>query len=417
MRTNAQGIIGLQWGDEGKGKLVHLLSKDFNYIVRFNGGNNAGHTIVQDANTFVFHIIPSGILHPSIIGVIGDGTVIDPSVLIKEIEEANAITSSVKKRLLISNNAHIIFPWHIITDKINEENRTHKIGTTKRGIGPAYCDRVSRYGLRMRNMKQPVTFLKDLQELIAEKEIYLNKISSKPIHLDSKQICAEYLKYAEILSPMIKDTGHILRAAMKNNKTVLLEGAQGALLDINYGSYPYVTSSSTTIGGAISGTGLPPQSIQKVVGVAKAYVTRVGEGPFPTEQNNDVGKLLADKGHEYGATTGRPRKCGWLDLPALKYAVEINGVTSIGLMKMDVLDCLKEIPVCIEYKNGFSSNFTNVEPIYKTLPGWNTSITKCREYDKLPENAKQYVSFIENYIDCKVSIVSVGPDEKETIIR
>jgi adenylosuccinate synthase len=417
MRTTAQGIIGLQWGDEGKGKLVHLLSRDFKYIVRFNGGNNAGHTIVQDENTFVFHIIPSGILHPSTIGVISDGTVINPSVLIKEIEEANAITTSVTERLLISDNAHIIFPWHIITDEINEENRHDKIGTTKRGIGPAYCDRVSRYGMRMRSMKQPVTFLKDLKKLIEEKETYINKISDKPIHLDSKQICSDYLKYAEILSPMIKDTGHILRTALKNNDTILLEGAQGALLDINYGSYPFVTSSSTTIGGAITGTGLPPQAIQKVVGVAKAYVTRVGEGPFPTEQNNEAGKLLAEKGHEFGATTGRPRKCGWLDLPALKYAVEVNGITSIGLMKMDVLDCFKEIPVCVEYKNGFSSSFTNVEPVYKTLPGWNTSTVKCRNYNELPENAKKYISFIENYINCEISIVSVGPDEKETIIR
>jgi adenylosuccinate synthase len=253
--------------------------------------------------------------------------------------------------------------------------------------------------------------------LIHQKEIYLNQISNTSIHLDEKSICDNFLQYAEELSPLITDTGSILRNACRQNKKILLEGAQGTLLDINYGSYPFVTSSSTTIGGAVTGAGIPPSYINRVVGVAKAYITRVGEGPFPTYQNNDAGRKLAEEGHEFGSTTGRPRKCGWLDLPALKYAVELNGITSIGLMKLDVLDSFSEIPVCISYKNGFSTSFTETDLEYKILPGWKQSTKECRSFDDLPTQAQEYVQFIESYVGCPVSIVSVGPGEKETIIR
>jgi adenylosuccinate synthase len=409
------GIIGLQWGDEGKGKIVHRLSRDFDYVVRFNGGNNAGHTIVQDGQTFIFHILPSGILHPSVYGVIGDGTVIHPEKLWKEIQEANQLTKPVQDRLFISENAHIIFPWHIEMDTVLEKNRSNRIGTTKRGIGPVYADKINRLGIRMKSMKNPVTFLKEMELTLEEKEIYLNQISQEPIHLDAKKIFNDYLHYAEKLTPMIQDTGHILRNALKNKKSILLEGAQGTLLDINYGSYPYVTSSPTTIGGAVIGTGIPPSCIHEVTGIAKSYVTRVGEGPFPTEQKNDIGKELAEKGHEFGSTTGRPRRCGWLDLPALKYAIDLNGITSIALMKLDVLDQFSEIMVCTKYNEGFSTTFEQTDLTYISFPGWKESTRDCKTWSDLPKHAKEYIQFIENEVECPISIISVGPGEKETI--
>ncbi|MDD4028991.1 MAG: adenylosuccinate synthase [Caldisericia bacterium] len=417
MMRSTLGVIGLQWGDEGKGKIVHRLSRDFSYVVRFNGGNNAGHTIVQNGQSFVFHILPSGILHPSVIGIIGDGTVIDPSILWNEIQEANRLTDSVQNRLFISENAHVIFPWHIEMDIILEKQRSCKIGTTKRGIGPVYGDKIYRTGIRMRSMLQPVTFLKELKEAISEKEAFLNQISQEPVHFDAKKIIDDYMFYAEKLHPMIKDTGSVLREALRKEKSILLEGAQGTLLDINYGSYPYVTSSPTTIGGATTGAGIPPSSIHDVLGIVKAYVTRVGEGPFPTEQKNELGEKLAQEGHEFGATTGRPRRCGWLDLPALQYAIDINGITSLALMKLDVLDSFSEIAICTEYKNGFSPAFTETELIYQTFPGWNQPTRHCKTWSELPPKAQNYIQFIEDAIHCPINIISVGPGEKETILK
>jgi adenylosuccinate synthase len=415
MMCNTLGIVGMQWGDEGKGKIVHRLSSDFAYVVRFNGGNNAGHTIVQNNQSFVFHILPSGILHPSVIGIIGDGTVVDPRILWDEIQEANHLTDSVQSRLYISENAHIIFPWHIEMDTILEKNRSCKIGTTKRGIGPVYGDKINRTGIRMRSMLQPVTFLKELEAAIKEKEVFLNQISQEPIRLDAQKICDDYLMYATNLQSMIADTGSILRNAIKKEKGILFEGAQGTLLDINYGSYPYVTSSPTTIGGATTGAGVPPSSIRHVLGIVKAYVTRVGEGPFPTEQKNEIGEKLAKEGHEFGATTGRPRRCGWLDLPALQYAIDLNGATSLALMKLDVLDSFSDISICTGYKHGFSPTFSETDLIYQTFPGWNEPTRHCKTWEDLPPNAKHYIQFIEDTMACPINIISVGPGEKETI--
>jgi len=427
MNDQVVGIIGLQWGDEGKGKLVHRLSRDYKIIVRFNGGNNAGHTIVQNGKTIIFHIVPSGILHPHSIGIIGSGTVIDPKVLIEEIEMVKTITSThLIGRLFISKRAHIIFPWHIVLDELSDSGRTQKIGTTKRGIGPAYTDKYSRDGLRIGEMKNLVSFQNIMAEKMEEKAKLIYMLSQGKIKLDTNNVIETYLQYAEYLNPYIADTENIVYKANQNNQTILLEGAQGSLLDVDYGTYPFVTSSNTIIGGASIGSGLPPGKIQKVIGVTKAYATRVGEGPFPTEQKNEVGVLLQKMGGEFGATTGRSRRCGWLDVPALNQMIRLNGITSLALMKLDVLDTFPEIKIATQYRTEetiteeFPATLTEwdqINPEYISMPGWNHSLSKCKTYTSLPKETKEYIEKIEFLTGVRVDIISVGPDDEETIIR
>lgn len=428
MNQKVLGIVGLQWGDEGKGKLVHRLSSQVDFIARFNGGNNAGHTIVQEGKQFIFHLLPSGLLHPQTKGVIGSGTVINPEVLCHEMEVITQTIPTLTNRLFISSRAHLIFPWHIWHDQLSEKKRLSPIGTTNRGIGPAYADKVSRDNLRIGEMKYRDDFLRTLSDKIDQEIAWFRLITGKdPDPLPDKTAILEaYSRYAEQLSPYITDEAILLQTALAEGKTLLLEGAQGSLLDIDFGTYPFVTSSSTTIGGACTGLGLPPQMITRVIGVTKAYTTRVGEGPFPTEINGPEGDYLRKKGGEFGATTGRPRRCGWLDIPLLRQTVRWNGVTELSIMKLDVLDELAEIPVCIDYDSLYLEKGTlptlerewnSVQPKYTVLPGWQTPTSSIRKFEELPLQAKKYIDFIEREVSAPIRIISVGPDDKETIIR
>lgn len=422
---NVLAVIGLQWGDEGKGKLVHILSNNFKYVARFNGGNNAGHTIVKGGKSIIFHILPSGMINSKIYGVIGNGTVINPEILIKEIDELKSFNVSIDNRLFISGMAHLILPYHIILDEINEEGRENKIGTTKRGIGPVYTDKFSRTGLRIADMEDINLFEDKLLNLIEEKDKLIRLISSETRRIENKDdIIKKYIYYANKLKLFMSDTGAILRNAIEAGEGVLLEGAQGTLLDIDHGTYPYVTSSYTISGSASVGLGIPPRYIEKVLGAVKAYTTRVGEGPFPTELFGEESKIILEKGKEYGSTTGRQRRCGWIDINALKYAVQINGVDEIAIMKLDVLDSFGDIKICTAYElNGKiintypanSSALYKCKPIYEILPGWKSDTSKCRKYSELPLNAKAYIERISELLGTKVLMISVGPDESETI--
>ena len=428
MNQKVFGIIGLQWGDEGKGKLVHRLSSQVAFIARFNGGNNAGHTIVQEGKQFIFHLLPSGLLHPNTKGIIGSGTVINPEVLCHEMDVITQTIKTLKDRLYLSPRAHLIFPWHLWHDQLAEKNRSNPIGTTNRGIGPAYANKISRDNLRIGEMKYLDDFLQALSEKIDQEIAWFRLVSGNhpdPIP-DKSAILKSYSHYADRLSPYIADDSVIIQTALTEGKSVLLEGAQGSLLDIDFGTYPFVTSSSTTIGGACTGLGIPPQSITRVIGVTKAYTTRVGEGPFPTEIHDANGDYLRKKGGEYGATTGRPRRCGWLDIPLLRQTVRWNGVTELSVMKLDVLDELAEIPVCIDYDSPYLKKGTlptlerewkSVQPKYTVLPGWQTPTSSIRKFEELPIQAKKYIDFIEHEVSAPIRIISVGPDDKETIIR
>jgi adenylosuccinate synthase len=427
MENRISGIIGLQWGDEGKGKLVHRLARKFDVVARFNGGNNAGHTIVQNGKTIVFHIIPSGILHPHTIGIVGTGTVIDPKVFLEEIEMISKFTGTpLVGKLFLSKRAHLIFPWHVELDELTDNLRIHKIGTTKRGIGPSYTDKYSRDGIRVGEMRYPATFKQLILDKIKEKTILLNLLSNSTVKWDPTEIVESYLAYAQALLPYITDTETLLADYRETGKTVLLEGAQGSLLDVDYGSYPFVTSSNTIIGGASIGLGIAPGCIQKVIGVTKAYATRVGEGPFPTEQQNDDGKILQKKGGEFGATTGRPRRCGWIDIPALKHTIRLNGVSSLALMKLDVLDSFSQIQVCTHYEidgqvtsefPATQTEWDRITPVYRTVPGWMKPITDVRSYEDLPKEAKSYIEMLQILLGQPIDYISVGPDDEETIIR
>lgn len=418
-------VIGLQWGDEGKGKLVHILSKDFDYVARFNGGNNAGHTIVRGGNSIIFHILPSGMINPDVCGIIGTGTVVNPEIFIDEIEKIRTFGVKIDERLFISDRAHLILPYHIILDELIEEKRSSKLGTTKRGIGPVYTDKFSREGLRVGEMKDIPSFKDKLLDLINKKDEFLRVLSNGKFSIPNKDdIVEKYTFYANELKPYIADTGKILRDAIKAGHSVLFEGAQGTLLDIDHGTYPYVTSSSTIAGSVSVGLGIPPKLIENVLGVVKAYTTRVGEGPFPTELFGEESQIILERGKEYGATTGRPRRCGWLDIVALRYAIEINGVNEIAIMKLDVLDGFKEVKICtayeflgdvIDYYPSDTSTLYKCKPIYEKLPGWMTDTSWCRSYSDLPLNARLYIEKISELLGVRVFIVSVGPDERDTI--
>ena len=418
-------VVGAQWGDEGKGKIVDLLSDSVDIVARYQGGANAGHTIVIEGKKFVLHLIPSGILQNDVQCVIGNGVVIDPVALMEEIAMLEQFGISIKDRLYISHKAHLIMPYHKMLDKARESQSSAAIGTTGRGIGPAYIDKFSRSGIRIVDLLDRSVFEEKLRANIEEKNVLLKKIYDHE-ELDIDSIISEYLDFDVKIDPYIKDTTLLLNQAIADGKSILMEGAQGALLDVDHGTYPFVTSSNPTSGGACTGLGVPPTAIDSVIGVVKAYTTRVGNGPFPTELHDAMGEELRKIGAEFGATTGRPRRCGWLDGVALRYSVMINGIDNIALTKLDVLDNVKSIGICTGYEidgkmlRSFPANvqdLTKVKPHYEFHEGWNCSLAGINHYDDLPNAAKQYIAAIEQVAGAKVGIISLSPDRADTIIR
>lgn len=416
-------IVGAQWGDEGKGKIIDILSADADYIVRYQGGSNAGHTVVVKGQEYIFHLIPSGILHADKICCIGNGVTVDPQALIKEIEGLDKMGINIDARLKISHLAHLIMPYHKILDSLRESKRTYKIGTTGRGIGPCYADKVNRCGIRMVDLLNPRVFKEKLKDTLKEKNEILRKVYGHP-EFSFEEILKEYTVYAKVLSKYISNTAHILNSAASGEKNILFEGAQGTFLDIDFGTYPFVTSSSATSGGSCIGTGVPPTRMDKVVGVAKAYTTRVGEGPFPTEFKKGFQEFIRNKGHEFGATTGRPRRCGWFDSVMLKESVLLNGISELVLTKLDVLDGLKSVKVATAYTykgklfKEFPYDFealSKAVPVYKELPGWQQTKNKPRQYKDLPLKAKEYISFIQDALKVPISIISVGCGREDTL--
>ncbi len=419
---NIDVLLGLQWGDEGKGKIVDVLSPDYNVIARFQGGPNAGHSLEFNNIKHVLHTIPSGVFHPEAINIIGNGVVIDPVIFKEEIEELEKLGANIKKQLVLSKKAHLILPSHRILDAASEAAKGKtKIGSTLKGIGPTYMDKTGRNGLRMGDILSP-DFRKKYQALL-NKHKELLKLYDFEYSIEDYE--EEWFEGIESLKKFkISETEHDINRYMKEGKKILAEGAQGTLLDIDFGSYPYVTSSNTICAGACTGLGVAPNRIGKVYGIFKAYCTRVGSGPFPTELNNEEGKTLQQEGHEFGATTGRPRRCGWLDLPALKYSVMLNGVTDLIITKADVLTAFKHIKVCSHYLiDGKEIDYLpyeineKIKPVYKEFKGWETDISKIDSYEKLPDEFKTYLNYIEEEIGVPVRIVSVGPNRKSTIFK
>ena len=417
-------ILGAQWGDEGKGKIVDVLSEQFNVVARYAGGHNAGHTVIIEGKKYVLHLIPCGVLRPGCLGVIGNGVVLDPLAFLNEVKMLKETGLPVDGQLFVSDRAQVILPYHRMIELAaeNAPGRT-KIGTTSRGIGPAYEDKMHRNGLRVIDLLNTSLLRTHIQNACHEKNTIAHALfGTEP--LDPKQMYEEYARYAEQVAPYVTDTAQLLNQAMKDGKRVMFEGAQGALLDIDHGTYPFVTSSSATAGGAVIGTGVGPTTIGTVIGVTKAYVTRVGEGPFPTELDGEIGEELRARGNEYGASTGRPRRCGWMDMPLLRYSNMINGTEWLVVTKMDVLDTLTEIPICTSYKiNGKVTDtipadmrgFEAIEPIYTTLKGWNSSTEGITEFDKLPQLAQDYLRFLEGESGAKIGMVSTGPDREQTM--
>ena len=419
-------VIGAQWGDEGKGKVVDLLSSDAQYVVRYQGGANAGHTLKFDDTTIVLHLIPSGLFNGTSKCIIGNGVVIDPIALVEELEEVESHGIDLKDRLFISSSAHLILPYHQVLDNVKEKSRgSDAIGTTGRGIGPAYVSKVSRIGIRMDDLLDEKTLNSKIRKNLDDINVALKNVYQEEL-LDADKMIADMKPAIEKVKPFICNTSQLLHKALEDGESILLEGAQGSLLDVDHGTYPYVTSSSPTAGGACTGSGIPPLAITHAMGITKAYCTRVGNGPFPTELGGEVGETLRKKGQEFGATTGRPRRCGWLDLVALKYAVNLNGMNELALTKLDVLDDFDEIKVCTEYKldgemtNVFPLDTENVEkatPVYKSFEGWKTSTRETSSFEALPEKAREYISFLEDYTGVTFNIISTGPKRSETIVR
>jgi adenylosuccinate synthase len=418
-------ILGSQWGDEGKGKIVDLLSDEYKIVARYQGGANAGHTIVINGKKYVLHLIPSGILHPETICVIGNGVVIDPVALMDEIEMLRQEGIDVTGRLFISHKAHLIMPYHKILDSMSEKASSKAIGTTGRGIGPSYIDKFSRVGIRIVDLLDRKGFEEKLRMNLEQKNLIIRKLYECE-ELNIEEIVKSYLDFDKLIDPYITDTTSYLNQALKDGKKVLAEGAQGAMLDVDHGTYPFVTSSSPTIGGACTGLGIPPTKIDRIIGVVKAYTTRVGNGPFPTEQINEIGTKLQNQGFEFGATTGRPRRCGWLDLVALNYSIMINGMNEIALTKIDVLNGFESIKVCTGYKldGKLLKNFPvdipsmdKVECEYVELPGWQDFSSDITNYNDFPKELKEYISFIEKETGIPVSIASIGPGREQTIVR
>ena len=417
-------VIGSQWGDEGKGKIVDLLSHDVDVVARYQGGANAGHTICWGDKTFVLHLVPSGIFHEGVSCVIGNGVVIDPAALMHEIDMIRELGYDVEGRLWISHNAHLIMPYHKEVEQARERARdAGAIGTTGRGIGPAYVDKFARTGIRVVDLLDRDVLRRKLKVAIEEKNAILRGIYGAE-ELAVEQIIEEYVEFDQQIDPYVTDTAAYLNQALAEGKHVLAEGAQGSLLDVDFGTYPFVTSSHPTAGGACTGLGVPPTAVNRVIGIVKAYCTRVGNGPFPTELEDETGEHLRAVGAEYGATTGRPRRCGWLDLVALRYTAQINGFTELAITKLDVLTGIDTIQVCTGYRylgkdrTRFPAEvqtLRTVEPIYESLPGWHDDITGAREISDLPDTAQQYLQFITDYIGVPISITSTGPKRSQTI--
>jgi adenylosuccinate synthase len=418
-------ILGSQWGDEGKGKITDRYSRDADVVVRFQGGNNAGHTIVVEGERFALSLIPSGVLYPQVTPVIGNGTVVDPAVLIREMDEL-AERGIDPSRVRVSGNAHVIMPYHRKMDAVLERYLgEEQIGTTKRGIGPAYMDKFSRFGIRMQDLFDPKIFRKKLEVVLKDKNRQLQKVYNQ-LPLDLEEMYEEYLGYAARLEGHITDTSLLVWEAIHGGKTVLFEGAQGTLLDIDHGTYPFVTSSNSTAGGASTGSGVGPRDLDNIIGVAKAYISRVGTGPFPTELLDETGDRMIEIGGEYGVVTGRRRRCGWLDAVALRYSARVNGLTEIALTKLDILSHFDPIKIAIAYESDGTrydefprqqSVLYHCTPIYEELEGWNVDISKVASYDDLPLAAKAYVERVEELSGVRVSSVGVGPGREATLMR
>jgi len=417
-------VVGTQWGDEGKGRTVDLLARDMDLVVRYQGGHNAGHRIVVDGEAFALQLIPSGVLYSHIIPVIGNGVVVDPAVLLAEYD-ALSERGVDPSRLIVSGNAHLIMPYHQELDRLTERFLgKNALGTTKRGIGPAYADKSSRVGLRVQDLLDPKIFREKLDLVLKEKNLILTKIYNRPA-LHAKDIAEKYLdEMAPRIAPMIADTVTIVHDALAIDKKILLESAQATFLDLDHGTYPFVTSSNPIAGGACTGSGLGPRDITDIVGIAKAYVTRVGAGPFPTELEGDIAALLVERGHEFGTNTGRRRRVGWFDAVMARQAARLNSLSEIVLTKLDVLDTLDEIKVCVGYEAGgvrynhppyHQSVLHDVTPIYETLPGWQRDISSATTYDEMPEAAKQYVKFLEEATGVSITVVSVGPGREQFV--
>ena len=418
-------LVGAQWGDEGKGKATDLLGDRVDYVVRYQGGNNAGHTVVIGDKKFALHLLPSGILTPECTPVIGNGVVVDLEVLFREIDGLNARGVDTSK-LLISANAHVITPYHVTVDKVTERFLGKRaIGTTGRGIGPTYGDKMGRLGIRIQDLFDPSILLQKVEGALLQKNDLLVKIYNRAA-VRPQEVVDHLLSFAERLRPMVADTSLILNNALADGKTVLLEGGQGTLLDVDHGTYPFVTSSNPTAGGATTGSGIGPTKITGVIGILKAYTTRVGSGPFPTELFDEWGEFLRKTGGEVGVTTGRNRRCGWFDAPIARYATRINGLTDIFLTKLDVLTGIKEIPVCVAYDvDGVrveevpvsQTDFHHAKPIYQMFPGWDEDITGCKTFESLPKNARDYVLALEKMSGTRISAIGVGQDRNATIVR
>ncbi len=419
-------VVGAQWGDEGKGKVVDLLTEKVQVVARYNGGHNAGHTVIVDGQRFVLRLIPCGVLHPGILCVIGSGMVIDPWELEREMGELRARGIALEDNLVVSERAHLILPHHRVLEKMAEESRgSRKIGTTLRGIGPAYEDKVARRGVRMVDLLRPQRLGERLQEAREHYE-RLCRGAGVAAEVDFARVSDDLAAFGERLGPRVGDVSLVLNKHIALGYSVLFEGAQATLLDIDHGSYPFVTSSSATVGGAIIGLGVPPSSIDGVLGISKAYTTRVGAGPLPTEIGGPLEESIRERGGEYGANTGRPRRCGWFDAVVVRYAVRVNGFDSIALTKLDVLDHLAEIRVCTAYKfegrqlDELPSDpemFARCEPVYESLPGWTAPSTGVRDYKMLPEGARRYVERLSEAIGCEIGIISTGPDRLDTVLR
>lgn len=410
-------VVGIQWGDEGKAKIVDHLAPHYDYIVRYQGGNNAGHTVVHEKETYKFHLIPSGILHLGTRCMLGNGVVLDPKALLEEIQQLEKRGFSLAQRFFISERIHLVLPYHRLLDQLQEQGGTG-VGSTKKGIGPCYTDKMARKGIRLIDLMYPDFFRKRLQGIVAEKNHLLTSFYQQA-PLDANAIAEEYLHYGEQLKPYKTDTASVLVQALREQKTILMEGAQGSLLDVDFGTYPYVTSSNSTSLGIPAGSGIPPYHIKNIIGIFKAYCTRVGDGPFPTELEDQTGVFLREKGHEFGTTTGRPRRCGWLDLVALRFAIQTNGVNQLALTKLDVLQGLSSIKVCTEYQldgqiiTHFPSHvepLQRVVPVYQEFEGFTEDITLLKNKSELPHSIQKFLSFLEETLQVPIRYISTGPD-------
>jgi adenylosuccinate synthase len=427
VKSKSTLIVGLTWGDEAKGKIVDLLAAEHDVVVRYNGGNNAGHTVVFDGETYKLHLVPSGLFHKNVTCVIGGGVVVDPKVLLEEIARHEGKAARLRQRLLVSSRAHTIWPWHRRIEELSEKHQGKgKIGTTLRGIGPAYADKANRvHAIRLGEFLRPEHLKRKVERIVEDRNLVFTKVFGEP-GLDAAAVWQEYAAYGEAVRPMIADTTACLLGAVEKGKRILFEGAQGTLLDIDHGTYPYVTSSNASAAGAWPGTGVPARAIGQILGVVKAYTTRVGEGPFPTELKDALGDQIREQGHEYGTTTGRPRRCGWLDTFAIRYAARLNGIDGIVITLLDVLGKLPELKVCTGYKLAGRSlrefpddpaALQEARPILESLEPWTEDISGARTFKHLPRATRAYVRRVEEIIGAPVRIISVGPDREQTIFR